>query len=81
MAQVHWTQKNSTAKVASYSEGGPTDFETQNKIIESIQEEQNRVYRQDQHLLKSLANPIDAKPIQPDDESEYEGMDQEYEYA
>ena len=29
----------------SYSEAGPNDAGTQNKIIEAIQEEQNRVYK------------------------------------
>ena len=48
MAQVNWTRANNTGNVASYSDGGPNDSETQTKIIESIQEEQNRVYKQDQ---------------------------------
>jgi len=62
MAGVNWTRKNPTANVPSYSDGGPNDSETQTKIIESIQEEQNRVYRQDQQLLSCLGNAIPEVP-------------------
>ena len=62
MAGVNWTRKNPTANVPSYSDGGPNDSETQTKIIESIQEEQNRVYKQDQQLLSCLTNPIAEVP-------------------
>jgi len=47
MAQVKWVRNNATDKIPSYSDGGPNDSETQNKIIEAIQEEQNRVHLQD----------------------------------
>lgn len=57
MAQVKWVRNNATDKIPSYSDGGPNDSETQNKIIEAIQEEQNRVHLQDQKLLKQLAGP------------------------
>jgi hypothetical protein len=45
MAQVKWTRENNASNIPSYSDGGPNDSETQNKIIEAIQEEQNRVYK------------------------------------
>lgn len=48
MAQVKWVRNNTTDKIPSYSDGGPSDLETQSKIIEAIQEEQNRVHKQDQ---------------------------------
>jgi hypothetical protein len=51
MAQAKWCRQNNTTNIPSYSDGGPNDSETQNKIIEAIQEEQNRVYQQDQKLL------------------------------
>jgi hypothetical protein len=54
MAQVKWTRENKAANIPSYSDGGPNDSETQNKIIEAIQEEQNRVYKQDKVLLNAL---------------------------
>jgi len=54
MAQVKWAKANATDKIPSYSDGGPNDSETQNKIIEAIQEEQNRVYKQDQRLLHQI---------------------------
>lgn len=47
MAQVKWVRNNATDKIPSYSDGGPSDLETQSKIIEAIQEEQNRVHQQD----------------------------------
>jgi len=63
MAGVNWTRKNPVANVASYSDGGPNDGDTQTKIIESIQEEQNRVYKQDQQLLSVIGStPLSAIP-------------------
>jgi hypothetical protein len=44
MAQVKWASQNKASTIASYSENGPNDSENQNKIIEAIQNEQNRVY-------------------------------------
>lgn len=61
MAQVKWAKANATDKIPSYSDGGPNDSETQNKIIEAIQEEQNRVYKQDQLLLEQLKEGEDRE--------------------
>lgn len=36
MAQVKWTRQNGASNIPSYSDGGPNDSETQNKIIEAI---------------------------------------------
>ena len=57
MSTVGWAKKNGTLNIPSYSDGGPNDSETQNKIIEAIQEEQNRVYKQNQILLGKIRNP------------------------
>ena len=54
MAQARWCRQNNTTNIPSYSDGGPNDSETQNKIIEAIQEEQNRVYQQDLRLLRNI---------------------------
>ena len=36
MAQTKWAKNNNAANIPSYSDGGPNDSETQNKIIEAI---------------------------------------------
>lgn len=59
MAQAKWCRQNNTTDIPSYSDGGPNDSETQNKIIEAIQEEQNRVYQQDLQLLNQIRDPED----------------------
>ena len=74
MAQVNWTRANNTGNVPSYSDGGPNDSETQTKIIESIQEEQNRVYKQDQQLLGSLGRPIREDPREDEDKESIGGF-------
>ena len=78
MAQVKWVRNNATDKIPSYSDGGPSDLETQSKIIEAIQEEQNRVHKQDQQLLRQLAES-DAQKENDGDEDEDE-EEEEYEY-
>ena len=47
---------NETTQVPSYQEtaGQGHDAQSQNEIIEAIQEEQNRVYNQDLRLLQNL---------------------------
>jgi hypothetical protein len=64
MAQAKWCRQNQTTDIPSYSDGGPNDSETQNKIIEAIQEEQNRVYQQDLKLLKGIREEV------PDDDGD-----------
>ena len=72
MAQVKWVRNNATDKIPSYSDGGPNDSETQNKIIEAIQEEQNRVHLQDQRLLRKL----DGAPTEENmDDVKHQGAD------
>lgn len=66
MAQVDWVRKNRTDQIPSYSDGGPNDSETQNKIIEAIQQEQNRVHEHNQDFFKALA----AKKVKQDEEEE-----------
>jgi hypothetical protein len=53
MAQARWVAGNTTSKVASYSDAA-TDSEAQKKIMHAIQEEQLRVYAQDQGLLNNF---------------------------
>lgn len=84
MAQVAWVKKNGTDKIPSYSDGGPNDTETQNKIIEAIQEEQNRVHQQDQRLLEQLGKGGDNQDEDvlqgADGEDADDGDEEEYEY-
>ena len=56
MATSKWTRMNETTQLPSYSEpaGQGHDAQSQNEIIEAIQEEQNRVYNQDLRLLQNL---------------------------
>mmetsp|Transcript_34599 Transcript_34599/g.52937 ORF Transcript_34599/g.52937 Transcript_34599/m.52937 type:complete len:132 (-) Transcript_34599:1021-1416(-) len=78
MAQVKWTRANPTSNISSYCDGGPNDAETQNKIIEAIQEEQNRVYRQDQMLLGKLRHDEGDQNHAVDED--LADLDEDYEY-
>lgn len=72
MAQLKWAKKHGvdTAQ-ASYGNGEGTgahaDAETQDRIIEAIQEEQNRVYKQDQALMSRIYGGSQDGLKTPDD--------------
>jgi hypothetical protein len=56
MAQAKWCKNNTTTNIPSYNEQQAMEQEAQNKIIEAIQLEQDRVYKQDLRLLKGLSS-------------------------
>jgi hypothetical protein len=68
MAQMNWAKKNATDNYQTSYEGNAAqnDGETQTKIIAAIQEEQERVYQQDQRLMRKLHTPDEA----PEEEEE-----------
>lgn len=64
MAQAKWCKNNQTTNIPSYNESvAANDQEAQNKIIEAIQLEQNRVYQQDLQLLKNINQGEDVSSI------------------
>lgn len=53
MAQSNWCKKENLPNIPSYNENLANDQEAQKEIIEAIQLEQNRVYKQDLQLLQN----------------------------
>lgn len=80
MAQAKWCRENETTNLPSYNEGSTFNIQAQEKVIEAIQEEQNRVYHQDQQLLKNLHHKVENVQTDQDNHNTNRSMQFDRQY-